>query len=119
MSELICREVLLDEVLNHFGVDLAYYGEDLQFVQEAIERAPTVTTIETLRDLVLGKWVECEKVQRALGMSFSECFALFAFSRSAEWWSVVGNTAEERAREGQKVTTCFRLKKGADSNGTE
>ena len=50
MSELICREVLLDEVLNHFGVDLAYFGEDLQFVQEAIEGAPTVTTVETLRD---------------------------------------------------------------------
>jgi hypothetical protein len=117
MSSLISKEALLDEVLSYFGVDLAYFGKDLQFVQEAIECAPVVTTTEIIRDLIVGKWVECEKVQSALGMSFNECFAIFDFSRTAEWWSIVGETPEERAREGQKITTMFRIKRGVESGG--
>lgn len=38
--KLIDGERLLNEVLDHFGVDLAYLGGDLQFVQEAIDLAP-------------------------------------------------------------------------------
>lgn len=117
MSDLISRDALLEEVLNHFGVDLAYFGEDLQFVQECIEQISPVTDTETLRDFVEGKWVESEKIQRALNMSFSECFAKFDFSRKAEWWSCVGKTAEERAYEGQKVTTYFRLKERCVEDG--
>lgn len=45
-----------------------------------------------------------------MGLSFNECFSLFDFSRTAEWWSIVGDTEEERAREGQKIVTKFRLK---------
>ena len=39
---------------------------------------------------------------------------MFDFSRTAEWWAIVGETEEERARNGQKITTRFRLK-GADN----
>lgn len=117
MSELVSREALLNEVLNHFGVDLAYYGRDLQFVQECIALIPPVTDTETLRDFVEGKWVESEKVQNFLNMSFSECFSKFDFSREAEWWSVVGKTEEERQRNGQKVTTYFRLKERCVEDG--
>lgn len=59
-----------------------------------------------------GDWVESEKVQELTGMTFSECFSAFDFSRTAEWWSVVGKTEEERQREGQKITAKFRLKEG-------
>lgn len=59
-----------------------------------------------------GSWVESEKVQELTGMTFSECFSAFDFSRTAEWWSVVGKTEEERQLNGQKVTNLFRLKEG-------
>lgn len=41
-GDLISRSALLDTILGHFGVDLAYFGEDLQFCQEAIAFAPAV-----------------------------------------------------------------------------
>lgn len=59
-----------------------------------------------------GSWVESEKVQELTGMTFSECFSAFDFSRTAEWWSVVGKIEEERHLNGQKVTNLFRLKEG-------
>ena len=43
---LIYKEDLLGTVLSHFGIDLAYYGADLQFCQEAIDMAPAVDAIE-------------------------------------------------------------------------
>lgn len=46
---LICKEDLLDTVLDHFGVDLAYFGKDLQFCQEAIAMAPAVDAVEVVR----------------------------------------------------------------------
>ena len=46
---LIYKEDLLDEVLGHFGIDLAYLGEDLQFCQEAIDMAPAVDAVEVVR----------------------------------------------------------------------
>ena len=63
-----------------------------------------------LVDLLSGKWVDSKLVQELLGLSFNECFALFDFSRTADWWSIVGETEEERARDGQKIVTKFRLK---------
>ena len=46
---LIYKEDLLNTVLDHFGIDLAYLGRDLQFCQEAIELAPTVDAVEVVR----------------------------------------------------------------------
>ena len=45
-KRLIDANALLNEVLNHFGIDLAYLGKDLQFCQEAIEFAPTIEAFE-------------------------------------------------------------------------
>ena len=57
-----------------------------------------------------GEWVDSEAIQKALGMTFAECFRMFDFARTAAWWSIVGKTEEERARNGQKIVTQFRLK---------
>ena len=65
---------------------------------------------EVFFDLWRGLWVDTDKVQEALGMDFSKCFPLFDFSRTAEWWSIVGKTEEERSYNGQKIVTKFRLK---------
>ena len=46
---LIYKEDLLNTVLDHFGMDLAYYGKDLQFCQEAIDMAPAVDAVEVVR----------------------------------------------------------------------
>lgn len=59
-----------------------------------------------------GDWVESETVQEMTGMTFSECIKAFDFSRTAEWWSIVGKTEEERQRNGQCVTCKFKLKEG-------
>lgn len=64
----------------------------------------------TLLELLQGKWVESERVQRALGISYQHCVSLFEHSRIAEWWSIVGKTDEERARDGQCITIYFRVK---------
>ena len=48
-KHLIYKEDLLDSVLDHFGCDLAYLGEDLQFCQEAIDMAPAVDAVEVVR----------------------------------------------------------------------
>lgn len=79
-------------------------------VRIAVICAPTVIEEKIVRFL-LGEWVECEIVEKVLGMTFKQCFAVFEFSRTAEWWSVVGKTEEERKREGQKITTYFRIKR--------
>ena len=44
-SVLIHRGRLLHKVSDHFGVDPAYLGKDLQFCQEAIESAPAEKAI--------------------------------------------------------------------------
>ncbi len=67
--------------------------------------------IEVLESLFSGEWVNSDDVQKALYLDFSSCFKLFEFSRTAEWLSIVGETPEERAREGQKIVTKFRIKK--------
>ena len=60
--------------------------------------------------LLNGEWVETEDVCEALELSFTEAFKLFDFSRTAEWWSIVGKTEEERSRNGQCIKTEFRIK---------
>ena len=53
-KHLIYKEDLLDSVLDHFGCDLAYLGEDLQFCQEAIDMAPAVDAVP----VVHGQWID-------------------------------------------------------------
>lgn len=65
---------------------------------------------EAIERLLNGEWVKTDEVQKALGITFEEGFRRFDFSRTAEWWSIVGKTEDERARQGQKITTYFKLK---------
>lgn len=97
------------------GLDSLPFEEE---TEDMVNSLPTCD-METVRDLLEGKWVDTDKVQKALGMSFTECFSIFDFSREASWWSIVGKTEEERAREGQCVVTRFRVKGGGGENGTE
>lgn len=103
----------LDEAIKHLEDILTNNGwECEECKQEHIQFKEWLMELRDVRAFLSGEWVESEKVQKALGMSFNECFSKFDFSRTAEWWSIVGKTEEERARNGQKITTCFRLKKG-------
>ena len=52
-KHLIYKEDLLDIVLDHFGCDLAYFGRDLQFCQEAIDMAPAVDAVEVQDEQLL------------------------------------------------------------------
>lgn len=80
--------------------------------QNVKEEKHLATLREAKAAFLSGDWVESEKVQELTGMTFSECFSAFDFSRTAEWWSVVGKTEEERQLNGQKITNLFRLKEG-------
>lgn len=86
------------------------YENAKKIVQSIAKEYKNKDYSQIIRKLLFGEWVDSDKVQKALGMSFNECFSLFDFSRTAEWWSIVGKTEEERAREGQKVVVKFRLK---------
>lgn len=57
-----------------------------------------------------GEWVDSVIIQEITGMTFSECYSAFDVSRTAEWWSIVGKTEEERNRNGQKIVVQFKLK---------
>ena len=48
-KRLIDAVALEETLLNRFGCDLAYYGEDLQFCQDAVAFAPTVDAVEVVR----------------------------------------------------------------------
>lgn len=65
----------------------------------------------TLLSLLKGDWVDVNEVIKALGITFKQGVHMFEFSRVGEWWSLVGKTEEERARNGQKITTWFRYRK--------
>ena len=52
-NDLISRKALLDTLQNHFGQDLAYLGEDLQYCQEAVQFAPAVDA----EPVQHGRWV--------------------------------------------------------------
>lgn len=80
--------------------------------QNVKEKKHLATLREAKAAFLSGDWVESEKVQELTGMTFSECFSAFDFSRTAEWWSIVGKTEEERQLNGQKITNLFRLKEG-------
>lgn len=64
---------------------------------------------DALIDFIRGNWVDTKLIQNLLNIDFSEGMKKFAFSRNAEWWSIVGKTEEERSRNGQKITTQFKL----------
>lgn len=66
--------------------------------------------IKTIEELLQGNWVERHRVEKALDMSYDECWATFDYCRTAAWWSIVGKTEEERSWNGQKVTEYFRVK---------
>ena len=57
--------------------------------------------VDTLRRLINGEWVDCNEVQEALGISFSECMKKFEFGRTAKWNAAPLN--------GQCIITKFRL----------
>ena len=65
---------------------------------------------EVLSCLSSGEWVETGLVCDALGITFSEGFRRFDFCRTAEWWSLVGCTEEERSRYGQKLLLILDLR---------
>lgn len=68
-----------------------------------------------LLPLLKGEWVDSDNVEKALNMSFGDCLKIFDFNRTAEWWSFIGKTDEERNRNGQKISTFFRVKRGNDN----
>lgn len=56
---------------------------------------------KVLKQLINGEWVDCDAVQRALGIDFGTGLKRFEFGRTAEWNPAPLN--------GQKITTKFRL----------
>ena len=94
------------------GILETYLLNEEKYLAEKKEQLKT----EVMEELKEGKWVDTDKVQKALGLSFKEAFSMFDFSRTAEWWSVVGKTDEERDRQGQKICKCFKLKPGQSLN---
>lgn len=56
---------------------------------------------DTLRKLVAGEWVDCEAVQRALDITFSQGLKMFDFGRQVAW--------NKPPKNGQYVVTKFRL----------
>lgn len=65
---------------------------------------------ELIKAFLNGEWIESETIQNILNLSFAECFSLFDSSIKSEWWSIVGKTDEERQRNGQKITSFFKIK---------
>ena len=56
---------------------------------------------DVLRKLVTGEWVDCEAVQRALDITFSQGLKMFDFGRQVAW--------NKAPKNGQYVVTKFRL----------
>ena len=56
---------------------------------------------DVLRKLVAGEWVDCEEVQRALDITFSQGLKMFDFGRQVAW--------NKAPKNGQYVVTKFRL----------
>lgn len=57
--------------------------------------------VETLRKLINGEWVDCDKVCDAMNIDFKDGMRLFSFGRQAFWNPAPLN--------GQKVITKFRI----------
>ena len=64
------------------------------------------TENDILKRLINGEWVDCDDVQKALGIDFRTGLKMFDFSRTAEWNPYPLN--------GQKITIKFRLKMTGD-----
>ena len=99
-----------DGETDELSIQVVTLEDARKIVREVVNQYNNKKHSEIMRKLLSGEWVDSDKVQDVLRMSFNECFALFDFSRTAEWWSCVGKTEEERARNGQKIVTKFRLK---------
>ena len=72
-------------------------------------------SFEVLTRLFKGERVRCKDVQDGLGITFSEGMKLFDYEMNACWWSICGETLEERNRDGLRYLTYFRMKKN-DNN---
>lgn len=81
-----------------------FTGADFGDIRKAAEN------IKALKAFIFGEWVDTDIIERALGISFSEGLKRFDFSRTAEWCSIAGKTEKERKKNGQIITTKFRLK---------
>ena len=109
---------LIEDLRRHGLTNGSSLGHHTGLMDEAADAIMSLQALaaeqmrdsETLKRLLDGEWVETEAVEKALGISFVDGLRRFDFSRTAEWWSIAGKTDEERARNGQKITTCFRLK---------
>lgn len=106
------QQAILDEAEKDIKIAM-FMGNNPDRIEKI--RATAENVINERIDFVnyklkCGEWVSADDVQQALGLSFKECMEQFDFSRTAEWWSVVGETEEERSRNGQKVTCYFRKK---------
>lgn len=66
---------------------------------------------KVLKNLIFGKWVDCDKVCKALNIDFSTGLKMFDFGRMAEWCKAPLN--------GQKITTKFKLKNSNDADFDE
>lgn len=110
----------LQNVDNNIFIATLTNGKDLTLCVNRIEGIADTTLLiedrlQMLIDFFNHKWVDTSIIQDLLGIDFSTGFKLFDFSRTAEWWSIAGKTEEERNRNGQKITTCFRLKEGNEN----
>ena len=56
---------------------------------------------DTLRKLIAGEWVDCEAVQRALDITFSQGLKMFDFGRMVAW--------NKQPKNGQFIVTKFRI----------
>ena len=101
-------ERLKSEVNYNDGAETGL-NQSIEIVNQAAAECKK-TLHETMIELLSGAWVDSDKVQAVFGLDFTECLSLLDFSRTAGWWSIAGKTVEERAREGQKIETRFRLK---------
>lgn len=87
--------------------DKDWYEGTIKQLEEQNERL--INERDTLVNFINGQWIDAKLIQKLLQIDFSEGTSKFAFSRNAEWWSIVGKTEEERSRNGQKITTVFKL----------
>lgn len=90
--------------------DVIEYLDNLLINQNRWDGRGDCGEMNNIKAFLNGEWVESDIVQELLRLSFSECFFLFDFARTSEWWSIIGKTEEERKRNGQKVTILFRIK---------
>jgi hypothetical protein len=65
---------------------------------------------EVSQEFIDGEWCEARRVQKMLDLTMDECLKYFDSKREVVWASMVGETEEERAREGQVITIYFKRK---------